>query len=202
MRQATTSAAPDEAAASSRDFDLVWPSLERVDGIRDALARGWSPNTMQDVAQKELAALDADPVAWVAALVDREARGEPITLPDGSRAARLPGFSRWMWDGEFCGSIGLRWQRGSTELPPYCLGHIGYAVVPWKRGRGYATRALGLVLRDAKAEGLPHVIVTTDPANVASRKAIETNGGRLIEHFVRPEALGATESLRYRIDIA
>ncbi len=42
--------------------------------------------------------------------------------------------------------IGLRWQRGSEALPPYCLGHIGYAVVPWKQGRGYATRALREVL--------------------------------------------------------
>jgi predicted acetyltransferase len=41
-----------------------------------------------------------------------------------------------MWDGEFCGSIGLRWLPGTEELPPHCLGHIGYAVVPWKRRLG------------------------------------------------------------------
>ena len=55
-----------------------------------------------------------------------------------------------MWDGEFCGSIGFRWQPGTSTLPPYVLGHIGYAVVPWKRGRGYATQALALLLPEAR----------------------------------------------------
>jgi len=41
-----------------------------------------------------------------------------------------------MWDDEFAGSIGFRWQPGTSALPPHCLGHIGYAVVPWKQGRG------------------------------------------------------------------
>ena len=61
---------------------------------------------------------------------------------DGTTVPRLPGYLKWMWDGEFCGVIGFRWQPGTEALPPTCLGHIGYAVVPWKRGRGYATAAL------------------------------------------------------------
>jgi len=77
-----------------------------------------------------------------------------VLLPD---AQRLPGFSRWMWDGEFCGSIGFRWQPGTAVLPPHCLGHIGYAVVPWKKRRGHATRALAAMLPLARAEGLRYV---------------------------------------------
>ena len=73
-----------------------------------------------------------------------------VLLPD---AQRLPGFSRWIWDGEFCGSIGFRWQPGTEVLPPHCLGHIGYAVVPWKKRRGHATRALAAMLPLARAEG-------------------------------------------------
>jgi predicted acetyltransferase len=45
-----------------------------------------------------------------------------------------------MWDGDFAGAINLRWQPGTAELPPHCLGHIGYGVVPWKRGRCEAFR--------------------------------------------------------------
>lgn len=26
----------------------------------------------------------------------------------------LPGYHLWMWDGEFCGSINLRWHRGTS----------------------------------------------------------------------------------------
>jgi predicted acetyltransferase len=108
---------------------------------------------------------------------DREAKGPPVTLPDGSTAKRVPGFKRWMWDGEFCGSIGLRWQPGTTALPPHCLGHIGYAVVPWKQGRGYAKSALSLILREAREVGLPYVEITTDPDNIASQRVITANGG-------------------------
>jgi predicted acetyltransferase len=104
-----------------------------------------------------------------------------------------------MWDGEFCGAIGFRWQPGTTDLPPYCLGHIGYSVVPWKQRRGYATLALRLILPLARAEGLPFVELTTDAANIASRRVIEANGGVLIERFRKPAVYGGAESLRFRI---
>jgi predicted acetyltransferase len=130
---------------------------------------------------------------------DREAKGPPVTLPDGSTAARLPGFKRWLWDGEFCGSIGLRWQPGTTALPPHCLGHIGYAVVPWKQRLGYAKSALRLILPEAKAVGLPYVEITTDPDNIASQRVIEANGGTLVEHFIKPQQFGCKPGLRFRI---
>ena len=72
----------------------------------------------------------ADPAAFVASLDDPEARGGPITLPDGSTVKRLPGYRRWMWDDGFCGSMNFRWQPGTSDLPEYVLGHLGYAVVP------------------------------------------------------------------------
>lgn len=122
-----------------------------------------------------------------------------MVLPDGSTVPRLPGYHRWMWDGEFCGSIGFRWQRGTTELPPYCLGHIGFSVVPWKRRRGYATRALELLLPAARQEGLAYVELTTDADNVASQRVIAANGGKLVEEFRKPAVYGGAESLRFRI---
>ena len=107
-----------------------------------------------------------------------------------------------MWDGEFCGNIGFRWQRGTEALPPHCLGHIGYSVVPWKRQRGYATRALAQLLPEARAEGLRYVEITTGPDNVASQRVIEANGGVLIEEFVTPPALGSRRELRYRVELS
>lgn len=76
------------------------------------------------------------------------------------------------------------------------------APVPWKRRRCYATRALKLLLRRAEGEGLTCVEVTTDADNVAPRRVIEANGGRLIERFSKPAAYGGAESLRYRIHLA
>ena len=181
---------------------LVWPTLERLPGYVAALEHGWSPDTLRaGAAQEELEEIVADPAAFVAAHVDREGAGPPVTLPDGTKAARLPGFRRWIWDGEFCGVIGLRWKPGTEELPPYVLGHIGFSVVPWKRQRGYATRALGLLLADAKQEGLRYVELTTKLENIASQHVIAANGGRLIERFTTPDEYGGRDALRFRIEL-
>jgi len=150
-------------------------------------------------ADEELAEIAKGAAAFLSRLVDREARGGPVTLPDGSKVERLPGYRRWLWDGEFCGSIGFRWQPGTEALPPYCLGHIGYAVVPWKQGRGYAHEALRQLLPEARAEGLRYVEITTEPDNTASRRVIEANGGVLVEQFTKPPQYGGTPGLRYRI---
>ena len=106
-----------------------------------------------------------------------------------------------MWDGEFCGSIGFRWQQGTNDLPPHCLGHIGYAVVPWKEGRGYATAALAQLLPEAKDAGLTFVEIITDPENIASQRVILANGGVLVEQFTKPAQYGSKQGLRYRIAV-
>jgi predicted acetyltransferase len=185
------------------EMKLVWPSREYLPSYVSALKRGWTPDNIRGgiAAQEELERIAADPDGFLATLVDREGTGDPIKLPDGTTAARLPGYRRWLWDGEFCGSIGLRWQPGTEALPPHCLGHIGYAVVPWKQRRGYATRALREMLRAAKAEGLRYVVITTAPDNVASQRVIQANGGVLVEEFTTPVALGRHRALRYRVNL-
>ena len=182
-------------------MELVVPSLAYLDSYVDALKRGWSPDNirLEAAAREHLALIQKDAAAFLALADDREAKGGPITLPDGSTVPRLPGFVRWMWDGEFCGQIGFRWQPGTEALPPHCLGHIGYAVVPWKRGRGYATRALGLMLPEARHEGLRYVMLTTDPDNVASQKVITNNGGKFVECFKSEPAYGDRDELRWQI---
>jgi predicted acetyltransferase len=186
----------------SQPIDLVWPAHQYLPGYVHALRQGWSPDNLRpQVAQDELARIAEDADRFLSEQVAREAKGPPITLPDNSTVPRLPGYSLWMWDGEFCGSIGIRWQPGTTELPPYCLGHVGYSVVPWKRQRGYATRALQLLLPHARAEGLAYIELTTNADNLSSQRVIEANGGTLIERFYKPVVYGGAESLRFRIVI-
>jgi predicted acetyltransferase len=182
-------------------MQLVRPAHEHLDSYVAALERGWSYDNVRGAvaAREELEQIRANAEAFLVALEDPEGRGPPVKLPDGSFVPRLPGFRRWLWDGEFAGSMGMRWQPGTPALPPHCLGHIGYSVVPWKRGKGYATKGLRLLLREARSVGLPYVEITTDPDNVASRRVIEANGGELVERFVKPPQFGSAPGLRYRI---
>jgi predicted acetyltransferase len=155
-----------------------------------------------EAATEELEAITRDSPGFLTALVDQEGSGPPITLPDGSSVARLPGYRKWIWDGEFCGSIGFRWSPGTNSLPAYCLGHIGYSVVPWKQRRGYATEALRQLLPEARAVGLAWVEIITDPANEPSQRVVLANGGVLAEHFRKPEQYGAVDGLRFRINLS
>jgi predicted acetyltransferase len=183
-------------------LELKKPSLEALPQYADALRRGWSPDNIhgRKAAEEQLVRIAEDPAAFVASQDDPEAKGPPIELPDGSKVPRLPGYYRWIWDGEFCGTVGFRWAPGTSELPAHVFGHIGYGVVPWKQGRGYAARALALLLPDARALGMPWVELTTDEDNVASRRTITANGGELVETFAMPQAYGGEGSkLRYRI---
>ena len=65
-----------------------------------------------------------------------------------------------------------------------------------RHGKVVHTSLLGV-----KALGLAYVELTTDPDNEASQKVITNNGGYLLERFTKLEAYGATEGLRWRIDL-
>jgi predicted acetyltransferase len=185
-------------------LELRTPSLDLLPGFVDALHRGWSRDNvgLEKTIADDLRRIAEDAPAFVASLDDVAAAGGPITLPDGTQFARLPGYNRWLWDGEFCGSIGFRWQPGTSDLPPQVLGHIGYSVPEWKRGQGYATRALALILPDARARGLTHVDLTTDTGNIPSQRVITANGGVLVERFATPAAYDhAGDKLRFRITL-
>jgi predicted acetyltransferase len=171
-----------------------------LDSYVDALRTGWSPNNMRgEAAVEELLHIERNRGDFLNSLVDRQAAGPPIQLPDGSLGKRLPGYRKWMWDGEFCGSIGFRWQPGTSVLPSHVLGHIGYSVVSWKRRRGYATRALGMILIDAAVEGLDQVEITTDVDNLISQRVILSNGGESVGRFGRGPAYRDSDELRYVI---
>jgi predicted acetyltransferase len=174
---------------------LRLPCRELLAQYEAALRAGWSPDTERDISGEQLARLRRDPDEFLADLMRQDGTIDTAagTVP------RLPGRVYWLDDGEFCGVINLRYVPGSDRLPDYVSGHIGYAVVRWKRRRGYATRALALLLPVARDVGLTQVEITCDEDNAASRRVIIKNGG--IRTGRRTQPRGKTK-LVFRIALA
>jgi predicted acetyltransferase len=91
----------------------------------------------------------------------------------------VPQASFWLFDGdEAIGYAKLRYFL--TDRLCERGGHIGYGIRSDRRGQGYASAMLALCLRRAEALGIGEALITCDEANIASRRVIEKNGGRLI----------------------
>jgi predicted acetyltransferase len=146
-----------------------------LDGYVAALRTGWSPSNTQDLSGRHLAAIAADPAAFLA---DYDWQpGRTVELPGGQVVPRPPGQLYWISDGTFCGFLSFRYQPGTLALPPHVAGHVGYGVVPWKRRQGIVTAAVRAVLPIARAAGLDKVCITTSATNQASLAVIRAVGG-------------------------
>ena len=154
---------------------LVSPDHAHLPGYLAALQSGWSPNSTRDVSGEHLAQIAEDADHFLR--MQRGETGSTVTLADGRMVERLPGAVFWLWDGAFCGMINLRYQPGTEALPAHVSGHVGYGVVPGKRGRGYATEALRQLLPIARQLGLRRVALTCDAGNLPSCRVIVANGG-------------------------
>ncbi len=185
-------------------IQLIEPTRDHLPSYVAALDRGWSPNNIDPERHRlrELREIAEDPGLYLSRMTDRDASAGDVELPDGSFVKRIPGIRRWIWDGEFCGNIGFRWQPGTEELPPHLLGHIGYAVVPWKQGRGLAAWAVREILPEARALGMRWITITTDTDNIASRRTIENAGGYHTHTAQKPAAYQDGDTIEwFRIDL-
>jgi len=66
-------------------------------------------------------------------------------------------------------------------------GHIGYAIAPSERRKGYATEQLRLGLEKCREMGIGPVLVTCHKENIASARVIQKNGGVLEDERVSGE---------------
>lgn len=114
------------------------------------------------------------------------------------KEGHVPSVEFWIIDSEgYAGRIIL----GLTFFPsPERLGnHVGYAVRPSKRQKGYATKALQYLLDEARKLGVYKLMPVCDSTNLASRKVIESNGGVLLD--LMPNNKPGDSSLRFLIDL-
>ena len=113
-------------------------------------------------------------------------------LQDYAKGANLPkgwvsASTYWLvCGGRILGTSDLRHRL--TEALKDEGGHIGYAVRPSERGKGYGTLMVKLVLEKARQLGLRRVLITCDKGNLASARVIQKNGGQLDSESVSTES--------------
>lgn len=92
---------------------------------------------------------------------------------------RVPQVDYYLFldDGTIAGVVACRLTM--TPALANSGGHIGYAVAPSQRGRGYAQRLLQFALDFFRARHEPFVIISAYAGNTASRHVIERAGGVL-----------------------
>jgi predicted acetyltransferase len=95
----------------------------------------------------------------------------------GLRPGIVPSTSLWLvLDGQSVLAVSNLRHHLTAELERFG-GHIGYAVRPSQRRKGYGTALLAMTLEVARKRGLARVLVTCDDDNVGSARIIEKNGG-------------------------
>ena len=99
-------------------------------------------------------------------------------------------------DGTVVGRTSIR--HNLTDRLLLIGGHIGYAVLPPYRRRGYATEILRQSLVIAHSLGITPVLVTCDEGNEPSAQTIERCGGTLENIVDNPE--GGPPKRRYWIE--
>lgn len=120
--------------------------------------------------------------------------------PENIVIFRVPETIYWLVrEREFLGRLELRHQLYNPVDD--VAGHIGYSIRPSERGRGFGTLILALGLEEASAYGMRRVLLTCDPDNIASRRVIERNGGRLERRIERVIDGVAYNKLRYWIEL-
>lgn len=163
------------------------------------------PPTPEDEPQGRLAQRECEPegfdflligddeswAGWLARL-DREQAGRD--LPEG----RVPATYLFATVGDqLVGRVSIR-----HELNDFLLavgGHIGYAVRPTFRRRGYATELLRQSLEVLRDLGVARALVTCDDDNLGSIRTIERCGAVLED--VRTGDPGAAPKRRYWITL-
>lgn len=103
-----------------------------------------------------------------------------------NQSDRVPGtLLAAVTDGQLAGRLSVR-----HELNHFlsCFGgHIGFAVLPTYRGRGYATAMLRAGLSLLAGCGVAAALLTCEESNLASRAVIERCGGLLEDRRRRPD---------------
>jgi len=95
-----------------------------------------------------------------------------INMPDWM----VPQSSNWLFNNDLPIGIG-RIRHCLNDSLRETGGHIGYAIRPSERGKGYGTALLALLMEESKQLGISQLQVGAEAHNIQSNKIITRNGG-------------------------
>lgn len=102
---------------------------------------------------------------------------------------KVPSSEMWLMDNDtFIGAVSIRHEL--NDFLKEFGGHVGYAIRPSERKKGYGKKALALALTYLKKRGINEVFVTCDEDNIASQKIIQSSGGVLQDIVEIPQNPG------------
>lgn len=149
----------------------------------EALREGYSRDSLRAETPETIAAIADNPEWFLGTVLNPPTT---VVLPDGTLGDRVPETQLWYVEGDgFLGSVSIRHRL--NENLAHWGGHVGYAVRPAARGRGYASAMLAGALAYIRANlPLERVALMTGEKNLASRRVIEKNGGVLQDIIPHP----------------
>lgn len=105
-------------------------------------------------------------------MCERQAKGE------GLERHHVPQTTHWFFCDDYPVGI-LKLRHYLNDNLRYQGGHIGYAIRPSERAKGYGGKMLAAALERAKALKIDDLLITVFESNLPSRKMVERNGGEL-----------------------
>jgi predicted acetyltransferase len=174
------------------------PYLSAELSFLEALAEGFTPGEESPFSLAVMQAIGSDVKAYYESRIDLS---KPITLRNGEVVPKIGQKEFWLVENDdtFIGQISLR----VSELPDHLLemgGHIGYSIRPAVRGKGYATKMLGLLLQKIDKQEYPNILITCNEGNIASAKVIEKNGG-ILQDIIDTEYSPKHKMCRYHVKL-
>src|SRR3989338_1676429 len=171
LRSCTPSLLTSKEGERETHMKLVLPSIEYKESFLEALEEFRKEAKRQDI-ENSLVKHFEEAKGFDDFLVRLHGQAEGKFLPEGY----VPHTVYWLVDnGKFIGWLNIR-HRLNEHLREVG-GHIGYAIRPSERGKGYGNKILELALTKARELGIEDVRITCNADNIRSAKVIEKNGG-------------------------
>lgn len=155
---------------SVADEDILYPFLQTIPKEENGFMNGAAGLTKE---------------AFKSWLIKQEANAHKTEIEDGYRVPQ--GIWFFYVDGQPVGMVKLRYFL--TDALRQGGGHLGYAVVPAYRGRGYAAMMVEAIKPVAAEKGIDELLVTIHNDNSASIRTALRCGGAIervsdVRHYI------------------